>query len=769
MSWTLSLLPWLLADSPPLHATGPIYPERWLDQGAISWEKSPEFFWADELRTWAKDFLPPEKWGRTSRSDAASHRLPPEWEERLTPDAAHRLAEMEHGTREADTLDFEDAIGRGRLNPTNPEKARLQHQAARKRLSDAGGLFQLRRAPSPTGEPRPPLHGRSAEEILSGDWDEEPSEFADYHRGARAFFLGEDHEAEARAAWEGLLSKPAQQRHYRSVWAAFMLGKLALRSADYSRALHWFAQTRQLAREGFADTAGLAADTYGWEARAQLRAGHPELAAPLYLTQLALGDETAIDSLKALIPDREGMDSRPWQPPKAELLRSLAVHPVLRRLMTLHVLVTANDPGWGGSREIATEAPPRCRLWLEALEERPLTALEDAQYIGWIAYSGGRYSEAARWLALANPSHPYSLWLKARLARRSGKLREAATLMANVLKSFQGKTANTGLDRDFTTGHYAAGDLAGIHLSRADFVAAMEGFWAGHLEDDAAFLADWVLSLEELEQFVSVHVPTGPRPKDQASSETSPRPNEITGNDQEGYWLRYLLGRRMVRNGRHTDARKYLPQSVLPQLERLIAEQKIMNDPKKSRYLRARSAFTAAWITRHFGMELMGTYAEPDGFWSGGDLEPGQLDRERGRGVSLEFSFEGKPGSERERFVEKPMKLWLPATAKERTRIARNAPHPNKRFHYRYVAADLAWKAATLLPDHSLELADVLNTAGNWLRVRDDKAADRFYQALEKRCAKTPLGAEAKARRWFVPETAGPWSDALQEELPPPN
>ena len=37
----------------------------------------------------------------------------------------------------------------------------------------------------------------------------------------------------------------------------------------------------------------LAADSYGWEGRAEWKQAHPEKAAPLFLTQLALGDESA--------------------------------------------------------------------------------------------------------------------------------------------------------------------------------------------------------------------------------------------------------------------------------------------------------------------------------------------------------------------------------------------------------------------------------------------------------------------------------------------
>src|SRR5258708_5197219 len=57
------------------------------------------------------------------------------------------------------------------------------------------------------------------------------SEFADYHKGAVAY-LNQKWD-EARAAWENLLKRPEQDRHYRTVWAAFMLGKVALKEKDF--------------------------------------------------------------------------------------------------------------------------------------------------------------------------------------------------------------------------------------------------------------------------------------------------------------------------------------------------------------------------------------------------------------------------------------------------------------------------------------------------------------------------------------------------------
>ncbi len=66
---------------------------------------------------------------------------------------------------------------------------------------------------------------RAAIDLGAALGPEAASEFSDYHRGAAAF-RHQDFRA-ARDAWEALLARPAEERRYRTVWAAFMLGKLS--------------------------------------------------------------------------------------------------------------------------------------------------------------------------------------------------------------------------------------------------------------------------------------------------------------------------------------------------------------------------------------------------------------------------------------------------------------------------------------------------------------------------------------------------------------
>lgn len=104
----------------------------------------------------------------------------------------------------------------------------------------------------------------------------------------------------------------------------------------------------------------------------------------------------------------------------------------------------------------------------------------------------------------------------------------------------------------------------------------------------------------------------------------------------------------------------------------------------------------------------------------------------------------------------------LKASTKEIQRLNTNKISPDIRFHYRLIAGALAMKAAALLPDNSEELADIVNQAGMWVKDRDEKVANRYYQVIDHRCAKTKIGQTARAKHWFV-DQQGPWSTAEQQ------
>ena len=728
--------------APKVEATGNYSPPTWMEQGAPSAEHPPEFFWDHEVRKIAIGFKPSQE------------RVEPGLKPKKDPnDADEYETQLEQAAR-VDMEDYRDALKKGLIKDAGAEG---QHEAARNAISAAN---------EKTTTPLP---------------DEPSSEFRDYDMAAFAFRQGEKHYDQAAQIWEKLLQRPAAERHYRSVWAAFMLGKIEV-YAEHPEAVKWFRMARQLAKDGFADSLGLAADSYGWEAKSELDQDHLEKAAQLYLTQLALGDSSAIVSLKALVPDRaygDGVMNFGPQPPsnadeaalkkfneeqeKAEgpRLERAAKDPLLRRLTSAHVLATETLTSWKYNEEDKKDAgSERCERWLKVVEKAGLKDMEDADLLGWVAYTAGRYAEAERWLKVSGKTSA-TLWLKSKLLRRAGKTKEAAAAMAAAWEIILKEDDEIEDDDDsglFTVHQEesldplqsAAGELASLQLTRGDFINAFDVFISGDLLFDAAFVAERVLTANELKQYVDAHCP------EKKNKETGVKESESIRDgyhDKDGQRVRWMLGRRLVREDRYDEARPYLPEDLREDLDKYVKALKDGANEKLPKGQRARAWFDAATIARYSGMELMGTEGAPDFAIAGGDFEFDDIAGQRETGTQPTMQYQG----DKEVMVAKPVKLAVAVSAEEKKRLATTKPSPNKRFHYRYIAAALGWKAAALLPDQSDELADVLNTSGSWI-AKDDKAADKFFQSIERRASKTALGRKAGAKHWFVPDENGPWS-----------
>jgi hypothetical protein len=327
------------------------------------------------------------------------------------------------------------------------------------------------------------------------------------------------------------------------------------------------------------------------------------------------------------------------------------------------------------------------------------------------------------------------------------------TQAVELLRSAPAYTPSLGIDEkwseydyfpegpDWGWGQSAHGDLGGLRLARGDFVQAFDTLFKGRLWNDAAFLAERVLTTTELKQYVD------------ALPKTSP-PKE--GEDYNAK-VRYLLGRRLVREDRYAEAEPYMSAPYDKVLEKYVKALKGGANEKLSKTERAHAWFTAAWLARYDGMELMGTEVAPDAFADSGAFEFPDLAKQRRSGFYQKVSYD-KNGNEKKKNVPNPLK----ASQKEIQRLTANKIEPDLRFHYRMIAGALAIKAAALLPDNSEELADVVNQAGLWVKDRDDKTGNRYYQIIDRRCGKTNIGQADKAKHWFVDQT-GPWSTAEEE------
>jgi len=663
-----------------------------------------------------------------------------------------------------------------------------------------------------------------------------PGEFADYFRGAIAWHEGKI--LVSRAGWEALLKRPASNRHFKSTWAAYMLGR-SWEEEKPGRAISYFQQVRALAKAGFADSLGLASSSLGFEARLHLREDRHAQAIDLYLEQAAEGDPSAILSLRFTASHALGQG--------ASALRPLASHPRAQRVVTAYVIaggwaaspididgpvkeatlrtmqkasslagfVPAPKPGWH-----TLKAP--VLIWLEAVEAAKVKDVDSAEQLALAAYQAGEMATAQRWLGRAR-STPVAQWLKAKLFLRDGKVEEAAALLAQVCRAFptdlSTDPANTAGTNAPAGGTLAAslflrngwcdwysspismarqvrGELGTLQLARRQFEEALDALLRSGYWMDAAYVAERVLTLDELKRFVDQRWPS------QASSA-----RELRGHSAEpvettdSCWgpahalsmperIRYLLARRLARASRMSEARNYYPDSWRPHFDKLSTALSDAERLELEHEKRAKACFEAARITRKFGLELAGTEVEPDWRIHGGNFEEGVTAASR---------------------VNSRTNNVLAASDEEIQRALKHAPIPDHRWHYRYTAPDLAitgarllraaempersreerarilfeaaqsvrafdryscshgtnashgnralldqfpssilaWQAAQLMPNNSDATARVLCQGGSWIKDLDPLAADVFYKALVRRCRKTSIGAEADRLRWF--------------------
>ena len=558
-----------------------------------------------------------------------------------------------------------------------------------------------------------------------------PGEFADYFAGAVASHNPDTGEEEAREAWERLLQRPAAERKYKSTWAAFMLGK-SWEGDDDDKAVEYFQMTRELAKQRFADSIGLAPAAIGLEARVELGQKNFKRALELYLEQYSTSDGSAVTSLRCVAEQAlsEGGDA----------LAALAAAPNTRSVITAWMICDEHRDDHAAGESPATLST---RAWLAAIEAAGVKDVESAERLALAAYQVGEFDLAQRWVTRARNTS-VAQWLQAKLLLRAGKTQEAAGLLAKVANLLpvlpdHELTNSTefaeSLSMQFEPSNWDFNsvraqvlvELGVLKLSRGEFTQSLDALLRSGFWENAAYVAERVLTTDELKDYVERNWRLVPA--EQEAEEKESFQQEKLRPAVQRLAIRYLLGRRLTRELRGGEAREFYPAEWQPRFDELVAALNSGWNESSPPDQRAKSLFNAAVIARTNGLELLGTEVQPD--WHICD----------GQGVG-ELTWQ-------DRATNAQAAVLNVASAAEIRRAAQHRADPEARFHYRYQAAFLAWEAAKLMPNNSDETARVLWTAGRWLKGRDAETADYFYKALVRRCRKTELGAEADRQRWF--------------------
>ncbi|MFV8750554.1 hypothetical protein ACNOYE_08370 [Nannocystaceae bacterium ST9] len=511
-----------------------------------------------------------------------------------------------------------------------------------------------------------------------------PAEFELYLRGARAWHRGDHSRAAAR--FRELLELPAEQRRRQSVWAAYMLGRVAA-VGSCTNADREFERTRALIDEGFVDTLGLGPASWGEQAGCWLRSAATPADVPwvrvidLYRAQV---EDGGISSLREVA---ERALAHSIEDPG--LLGEFARDPGARDLIGAYL---ASHP------TIALERGHAAR-WLAALEAEG-QASEGSGRLAWIAYQAGDMDSAERWARLAGPSDALGRWVDAKLTLRSGSpadIEAAREQLATLERSLDPRDDVVIRDWRVTLetagiGPSTAADEALLAMRSDRFGEALAGLLRAHSWVDAAYVAEQILTIDELREFVDA------------------LPDELDDHEVE---LRWLLARRLARADRWTDALAYYPDELRGEAERERDDLELTHDVRMSAAERAELLWRSGKRMRELGMELTGTELEPDWHYYAGDFAPTPIGEQR-------LALQGAA------------KLTAPSR-EELDRWSRHFDPGMPRFHYRWRAAALGERAAALLPDNHEAGARVLCQAAHWVGARDLDEGNRLTRLMIRR------------------------------------
>ncbi len=216
-----------------------------------------------------------------------------------------------------------------------------------------------------------------------------PDEFRLYTLGAASYRAGDFDTA--ACYWQELLALPEAERCYRSVWAAYMLGRVWT-DKDPLRAIECFELCRALASSGFPDSSALSGESLGWQARAETNASLFVLAIHRYYLAALTGSGTIVSLYTAL--------SKALSAP--EIDRGLILDPECRNL----ILVALE------SSYLNTALTTRAAVAISA--EGFYIPADIAARTAMRLYRRGDFAAAERWSALAGPKQPVARWIQSK-------------------------------------------------------------------------------------------------------------------------------------------------------------------------------------------------------------------------------------------------------------------------------------------------------------------------------------------------------------------
>jgi len=518
-----------------------------------------------------------------------------------------------------------------------------------------------------------------------------------YLEGAAALRQGD--QAAAQQYFQQVLKLPKQEQKQHALWALYTLGRLQAQQGDDTAAIQSFQQVRARVIAGADDDLALAVDSFGEEARINKHQGHWSQAIELYAAQAAQGDASGVASLAMVASELMQLPSDQLQP----LLMDVWV----KRLLTSWLLSNFSQYGYQSSDTLNSTQQKYYRQIVQALAQTKNIEPVLAERLATLMYQNADYASAKQILPYAGDGG-LAWWVRAKIALREGRLADARAAYAKAAHSFPkdqewGERRNADYVSEMVNPYCRVeGESAIVALKQGDYLEAFDQMWQGRAQywQDAADIAERVLTLDELKSYVDQHVPASVQQvKDQNQDE------QLSFEAQ----LRELLGRRMLREGRYDGAAAYFRPKLKIKAEAYIAARETAASRWHLAVTRAKAFYQAGEIARQDGLELLGYENAPDyAIWSG------------------DFGGDDKPKAS----------IWMGEDEEKRQQAS--AAQPNIRWHYRNTAAELADQSADFLPAQSQAFAAVLCKASGWVADTDAAATKKYYQRYVRHGAFLP-------------------------------
>lgn len=552
-------------------------------------------------------------------------------------------------------------------------------------------------------------------------------------------------------AWNELLLLPKEKRIRRSSWVLYMLGNLDSFLGRSESAHLKYDELRKLVSDGFHDSAGLAYNSFKRDYMCEkdlckkLKFG---LRAIRFY--LCIPDRQSVDIIRFIVRDFNYILDGVIFGEKD--MSALAGDPVCAQILLAKLLDSSTY----------TYEPPIATLKriFPAFEK---TLPDKPELLCYSAYFMNDSALCRKWASSCAENSLIRIWVLAELARKdkdwdlASKLyrkwiavRKSPSLLLSpeAPAEIRFSIGYEHLDPyDFSSSGIgilsrARENLALCSIHRREFIEALHNLMLAGSFTDVNYMAESVLSRDELIKYVSAFEKTPeifPEEKRKIYSywiryDSQDMTQDMTGNDHVFNFLKYILGRRLMRDGCNSEARKFLPKDSLRHLDSLEKFKAISQDSRFDADSRALALYNAAKIMRWYGMSLQGTGGWPDNFdcYGNYDVEP-----------RLPHS-------------EMPPDL----IAREQA----NAPKIPLRFHYRYIAADMMNEASDLAHDIQLK-ALALYIGGRYIDNRNPQMADPLYKKLVRlRCG--DLSDQADRRRWFPRKYSRELEDELKNSNP---